>query len=91
MPAIFQTWIAKKINKAHSVRVIVICSDQRLLWRDSYKDVDNGLTSDESKLHKIIMMMMVGKSSGEMDFLLSFSYNSTHFLWSFIKPLKYIY
>jgi len=26
MPAIFQLWITKKINKALSVRVIVICS-----------------------------------------------------------------
>jgi len=31
MPAIFQPRIAKKINKALSVRVIVICSDHKLL------------------------------------------------------------
>jgi len=56
MPAIFQLRIAKKINQAPSVRVIVICSDHRLLWRDSYKGVDRALTPDESILHKIIII-----------------------------------
>jgi len=51
MPAIFQPRIAKKIKQASSVRVIVICSDHRLLWRDSYKGVDHALTPDESILH----------------------------------------
>jgi len=36
--------------------IIVICSDHRLLWRDSYKGVDWVLTSDESSLHKIIIL-----------------------------------
>jgi len=59
MPAIFQPWIAKKINQAPSVRVIVICSDHRLLWRDSYKGVDRALTPDESILHKIIIIIII--------------------------------
>jgi len=48
MPAIFQS---KKINKDPSVRVIVICSDHKPLWRDSYKGVNRQLTSGESILH----------------------------------------
>jgi len=59
MPAIFQPQIAKKINKAPSVWVIVICSGHRLLWRDSYKDVDPALTSDESILHNIITIFII--------------------------------
>jgi len=58
MPAIFKPRIAKKINKAPSVRVIVICSDHRLLWRDSYKDADRALTPDESILHKIMIIII---------------------------------
>jgi len=61
MPAIFQPRTAKKINKAPSVRVIVICSDHRLLWRDSYKGVDRTLTSDESILHKIIIIRFLNE------------------------------
>jgi len=33
MPANFSTSDYKKINKAHSVRVIVICSAHKLLWQ----------------------------------------------------------
>jgi len=58
MPAIFQPQIAKKINKAPSVRVIVICSDHRLLWRDSYKGVGGSSTSPDSILHKIIIIII---------------------------------
>jgi len=59
MPAIFQPQIAKRINKTPSVRVIVIFSDHKLLWRDSFKDVDFALTSDESILHKIIIISII--------------------------------
>jgi len=48
----------QNINKAPSVRVIVICSDHRLLWRKSYKGVDHALTSDKSILQKIIVIIM---------------------------------
>jgi len=43
----FNPVLQRKINKALSARVIVICGDRRLLWGDSYKDVDCALTSDE--------------------------------------------
>jgi len=56
MPAIFQPRIAKKINKALSVRVLVICSGYKLLWRDFYKGVGRASISPESKLHKIIII-----------------------------------
>jgi len=56
MLAIFQPRIANKINKAPSVRVLVICNDHRLLCRDSYKCVDHTLTPDGSRLHKIIII-----------------------------------
>jgi len=46
--AFFLTLDFKKCNVATSVRVIVICSDHELLWRDSYKGVDCALTSSES-------------------------------------------
>jgi len=52
----FSTSDCKKINQAPSVRVIVICSDHRLLWRDSYKGVECALTPDESILHKVIII-----------------------------------
>jgi len=39
MPTIFQPRIAKKINKVLSVRVIVICSDHKLLWQGSHEGV----------------------------------------------------
>jgi len=58
MPPFFQPRIAKKINMAPSVRVIVICSDPRLLWRDFYKGVDRALTPDESILHNIIIIII---------------------------------
>jgi len=59
MPAIFQPRIAKKINYAPSVRVILICCDHKLLWRDSCKCVDHALTLDESTLHKVIIIIIL--------------------------------
>jgi len=57
MPAIF----AKKIYKTHSVMVIVICSDHRFLWPESYKGVDHPLTPDKPMLKKInIIVIMLG-------------------------------
>jgi len=49
----------KKINKALSVRVIVICSGHKLLWRDSYKGVDRASILPESILHKIIIIIII--------------------------------
>jgi len=60
MPAIFHPRIAKNI-KVPSVRVRKICSDHRLLRWDSDKDVDCVLTSPESILHKIIIIILVIK------------------------------
>jgi len=57
MPGIIQPQFAKKINEALSVRVIVICSDHKLLWRDSYKGVGCASTLPESILHKIIIIV----------------------------------
>jgi len=59
MKAIFQPRIAKKSTRAPSVRVIVLCRDHRLLWRDSYKGkgVDCALTPDEPILHKITIII----------------------------------
>jgi len=54
----FNPGLQKKINKALSVRVIVICSDHRVLWRDSCKGVDRALKPDESILHKIIIIII---------------------------------
>jgi len=54
----FSTLDWKKINKTFSVRVIVICSDHRLLWQDSGKGVDYALTLLESILHKIIIIII---------------------------------
>jgi len=47
---------SKKINTTLSVRVIKICSDHKLLWRDSYKGVGRTSTSPESILYKIIII-----------------------------------
>jgi len=44
-----------KINKADLVWVIEICS-HRHLWRDPYKSVDYWPTSDDSLLHKVIIL-----------------------------------
>jgi len=41
----FSTLIAKKINKAPSVRERVICVDHRFPWRDFYKGLDRALAS----------------------------------------------
>jgi len=57
MPVIFQPQIAKIINKALSVRVIVICSGHKLLWRDSYKSVGHASTLPKSITHKIIIII----------------------------------
>jgi len=55
----FSTPDCKKINKALLVRVIVICSGHKPLWRDSYKGVGQPSTSPESVLHKIIFIIIV--------------------------------
>jgi len=54
MPAIFQPRFAKK-NQLSTLSQVN--SDHRLLCRDSYKGVDRALTSDESRLHKIIIII----------------------------------
>jgi len=59
MPAIFQPQMANKFNNTSSITVIVICSDHRLLRQDSYKGLDCALTSIESILHKIIIIIKV--------------------------------
>jgi len=59
MPAIFQAQIAKKINNALSIRVIVICSGHKLLWRNSYKGVGCASTLPESILHRIIRLLLL--------------------------------
>jgi len=56
MPAIFNP-VAKKINKALSVRVIVTWSDHKLLWLDSYKGIGYASTLPESILHKIVIII----------------------------------
>jgi len=53
----FNPGLQKKINKAFSVRVIVICSDHKLLWRDSYKGIGHASTLPEPILHKIIIIL----------------------------------
>jgi len=58
MPAIFQPRIAKKINKALSVRVILICSGHKHLSQDSYKGVGHASTLLECILHKIIIIII---------------------------------
>jgi len=58
----FNPGLQKKINKALSVRVIVICSDHKHLWRDSYKGVGHTSTLLESILHKIIIIIIKYKS-----------------------------
>jgi len=37
---------------------MVICSDHRLLWQDSFKGVGRAITQDESILHKIIFIII---------------------------------
>jgi len=58
MPAIFKPRFAKKINKALSVRVMVICSDHKLLWRDSQKGIGRASTLPEAVLHKITIIKL---------------------------------
>jgi len=55
IPSPTSSFSTSRINKVPSIRVIVICSDHRLLWRNSYQDVDLSLTLDESILHRIII------------------------------------
>jgi len=55
--SIFSTLDCKKINQAPSVRVIVICSEHKFLWLDSYKDVDPALTSDESICTRLLLLL----------------------------------
>jgi len=57
MPTIFNPRWQKELTMVSSVRVIIVCSDHRLLWRDSFKGVDHALTSDESVPHKIIIII----------------------------------
>jgi len=53
----FLTQDCKKINKALSVGVILICSDHKLLWQDSFKVVDGASMLPESTiLHRIIIL-----------------------------------
>jgi len=58
MSATFQQPIAKKINKASLDSVKVNCSEDGLLWRDSYEGVDGAFTSAESILHQIIIIFI---------------------------------
>jgi len=47
-------------------------SNHRLLWWDSYKDVDHALAPDESILHKIIIIIIIiGKREGLVSILAS--------------------
>jgi len=57
IPAIFQPRIAKKINKALSIRVRVICCVHRLLLQDSYRCVGCASTLPEPMLHKIFIII----------------------------------
>jgi len=66
-----QDW--KNINKAPSIRVIIICSDHGLLWRDSYKGIDGALTLPESKLLKIINVSFFWKFKPRHDPFNNFS------------------
>jgi len=59
MPAIFEPRIAKKINNTLAVWVIVICSDHKLPWQDSYEGVGHASTSPESILHKIFVIIII--------------------------------
>jgi len=68
MPVIFQPQIAKN-NRALSVRVIVIWSDHKLLWWDSYKGIGCASTSPESILHKKQLMMVKWQLHKESSFL----------------------
>jgi len=60
----FSTPDCKKIIKAPSVRVMVICSDQN--FYDSDKGVDRALTSNESMLEKTIIL---SKARGSLEIL----------------------
>jgi len=55
LSTIFQPQIAK-INKVPAVSVTIICSDQKLIWLDSYNGANCSLASDESILNKIIII-----------------------------------
>jgi len=47
--------------QAPSAKVVIICSDHRLLWQDSDKEVDHASTSPEFKLHQIIIIVVIPK------------------------------
>jgi len=68
----FSTRDCKRINKTQSVRVIVININCILPWRISYKHVNCILTSDESVLHKIIII-----SKKELIALFQIDYSNT--------------
>jgi len=67
MPAIFQPQIAKKINKALSVRVIVICCDHKLLRRDFDKGVGGASTLHEPNSTRLLLFLILCKFSGQQD------------------------
>jgi len=63
MPAIFQPQIALKNQQGTlSVRVIIICSDRKLLLRNTYKGVGRTSTMPDSILHKIIIIIIILKN-----------------------------
>jgi len=59
----FNPIFQKKINKALSVRVLVICSDPRLLWQDSYKGVGRASTLPEAMPHKMVIIITLHKDT----------------------------
>jgi len=79
MPAIFQLRIEKKMNKALSVRVIVICSDHILLLQDSYEaKVDRALKLNESLLCNIDWKSQIPEASGKYKMI---PIIQQHYLW----------
>jgi len=90
LPAIFQPRIAKKINKALSVRVIVICSDHKFLWRHSYKGVDRTSTSPGSILHKIIIMIIY-KECDEYSVFTQLSCSNGSFKSKGVSPFSHLF
>jgi len=62
MPVIFQSWIAKKINQAPSVRPIVICRVRSIilcLCGDSFKGVNFALISHEFCTRWLLLVVKV--------------------------------
>jgi len=44
------------MDKAPSVRVIIMCSDDKYSYVYSYKGTDRAITSDEFTLHQILTL-----------------------------------